>query len=268
MAVTFIQSGRFAAAGGYDTDASALFARWGTDPGSTRKQLYSDCIAGLKTDGLWSLLDEVQMYAAHTQADGLLGWKNLVNATAVNSPTFTTDRGVAGDASTSYINTGFNPSTHGSQYQQNSAMAGVYLNAGTDTAATVSALGCVEGVTTQLVIGPRIASNRPLTRINDFTNSLGAVSSSMTRLGLTVVNRSTSTATQVYRNGSSIATGGVTSVGRPNANVYACGQNDGGLSGALDNRVALVVFGASMDATQQANLSSRMITLLTAIGAN
>jgi len=267
MAVTFIQSGRFAAAGGYDTDAAALFARWGTDPGSTRKQAYSDCFAGLKTDGVWTLLDEVQMYAAHTEADGLLGWKNLVNATSVNSPTFTTDRGIAGDASTSYINTGFNPSTHGSQYQQNSASMGVYLNAGTDTAATVFAVGCASG-TNNTIIAPRISSNRPLLRVNDDTSAIGANGSSTTRLGFSVANRSTSTATQFYKNGSSIATGGVTSTARPNAVVYACGYNNSGFSSGLDNRVALVVFGASMDATQQSNLSSRMITLLTAIGAN
>lgn len=252
-------------AASYDADAAALFARWGTDPGSTRKQLYSDCIAGLKTDSVWSLLDEVQMYAAHSEADGLLGWKNVRNATAVNTPTFTTDRGIAGDAAASYIDTNIVLSTDGVNYAQDSACAFCYINAGTDTA---SSSGIALGSDSRLRLVPRRADDTVGGYINDAT--LRGVGSVVTRRGLTAFNRSGSTANQVYRNGSSLGSpSGTTSLGLPTVSVFVGGRNSGGSPANLqDNRFALVGFGASLDSTKQTALYNRFLTLLTAIGAN
>lgn len=270
MPVTFIQSGRFAAAGGYDADASALFARWGTDPGSTRKQLYSDCIAGLKSDSVWSLIDEVQLYGAHTQADGLLGWKNVVNATLVNSPTFTTDRGVAGDGSTSYINTGFQPSTLGVNYTTNSACFGAYFNAGTDTADNAAiACGCSDGSDVSRFY-PRRVGDTIRFGVNQATGASDTTGTVATRLGLTMINRSGASAVEVYRNGSAVTLSATPASTGDVARPFFVGahNNNSVAAGFVNNRAALFVATASLDATKQTAIYSRFLTLLTAIGAN
>ena len=50
-----------------------------------------------------------------------------LTASLVNSPTFTTDRGFTGNGSTSYLDSGYNVSTGGGVYAQDSAHMGVYV---------------------------------------------------------------------------------------------------------------------------------------------
>ena len=256
-------------AASYDADAAALFARWGTDPGSTRKQLYSDCIAGLKTDSVWSLLDEVQMYAAHTQADGLLGWKNVRNATVVNSPTFTTDRGIATNGSTSYIDTAFVPSTDGVAYTDPSACYGAYINdvgAGS-SGNSIYSTGAVGTFFSRLV--PRDTAGRIRAIINSTTSLTFTSTAPGTRLGLSTVDRPSGADAIAYRNGSSVGTVADASTGVPDVAFFVGGQNNSGsLGGAIDSRFAFWFAGASLNSTKQTALYNRFLTLLTAIGAN
>ncbi len=65
-----------------------------------------------KAAGTWALTDDYWGLWAENAAQALTSLKQRRLGTAVNSPTFTPDRGYAGDGSTSYIDTGFNPSVH------------------------------------------------------------------------------------------------------------------------------------------------------------
>lgn len=108
--------------GGYSAEASALFARITTPPSDARKVLINNLIVSLKTAGVWAKLDAFYVLAAADAQSSLLNWVSTsYNLTAVNSPTFVIDRHYVGDGSTSYLSTGFNPTTAVSpKFTQNS----------------------------------------------------------------------------------------------------------------------------------------------------
>lgn len=272
MPVTFIQSGRFAASYSYtNAEAATLVAAMSSAPNDTRKAVIDTCIGAIKTAGVWSKLDCLWIRAAHDSQAALLDWKRLSDSTAVNSPTFTTDRGFTGDGSTSYINTNFTPSTDGVNYIRDSACMGAYLNAGTDTNnSSVISIGFVStSGTRQARITPwqsATPGSGVIGRINDSTaTTVGTVT---TRFGLTAVNRSASTAVQVYRNGSSIGTSSVASSALGTIDAYELGfNNNGALGGANDNRIAAAFVGGSLTSTEHADLFTAIEAYLDAVGA-
>jgi hypothetical protein len=249
----------------YDTDAAAYFAAMTVQPDATRKGLINTLIVGLKADGVWASLDVLYLLASHDAQAARLNAKAPATfaATAVNSPTFTTDRGYAGDGSTSYLNTGYTPSTAGGQFVQNSASFGVYVNAGVDTALTAAtAMGAGN-------------SNLVPRRSGDFV--FGNVSSgtvanfiaATTRFGLTVLNRTASAVSVGYRTGVGGTNMTAASAAVATVPFFIGGLNTAGsLAGAVNNRVAVALIGAGMNATLNTALNSRLSTFLTAIGAN
>ena len=272
MPVTFIQSGRFGAGSGYsytNAEAATLVAAMSSAPDDTRKGQIDTCIGAIKTAGVWSKLDCLWIRAAHDSQAALLDWKRLSDSTAVNSPTFTTDRGFTGDGSTSYINTNFTPSTDGANYIRDSASMGAYLNAGTDTAVSgPNSIGALT-VSYQARIEPWRSATPGSTvraRVNDGTaTTVGTVA---TRFGLTAVNRSGASAVQIYRNGASIGTSTAASSNVPSIDVYALGFNNGGaLGGANDNRIAAAFVGGSLTSTEHADLFTAIEAYLDAVGA-
>lgn len=112
----------------YDAAASALFAAMTTPPTELRKQQINTLIVALKASGAWSLIDCLYVLAAADNQAARLNWKNpaLFTASAINSPTFTVDRGYASDGSTSLLDSGFNPATAGGSYALNSAHLAIW----------------------------------------------------------------------------------------------------------------------------------------------
>lgn len=113
---------------GYDPDALALFARFTTPATDARKALINTLILALKAAGVWTKLDVLHVYAAHDAQAARQNWKgNFANATAVGGPTFTTDRGYAGNGSSSYLNLNFNPGDGGTyKFLRDDAAYGVW----------------------------------------------------------------------------------------------------------------------------------------------
>ena len=91
--------------------ANALVAAGGI-VSRTRLLLNSALISGFQVIGTYGLLDDIIVPAAENSLAQLLSWKQLRFATAVNSPTFTVDRGSTADGVASYLNSNFVPSTH------------------------------------------------------------------------------------------------------------------------------------------------------------
>lgn len=107
----------------YDLDALALFTRFTTPPTFARKAAINALIVALKTAGIWSKLDTFYVLAAADSQAARCNWiTNLYNLTAVASPTFLADRYYLGNGTTSYLNSGFNPTTAPSpKFTQDSA---------------------------------------------------------------------------------------------------------------------------------------------------
>lgn len=112
---------------GYEPEADALFARMTTAPDETRKGLINDLIIALKAGGSWAKYDGLHVIAAHNAQAASLNWiEDAYPLTPVNSPTFTADRGYAGNGSTSYLEfTGYNPAA-APKHVQNSCHIGAW----------------------------------------------------------------------------------------------------------------------------------------------
>lgn len=248
--------GAFTAGGGYEAEATALFARFGTDPGTSRKDAINTCIASLKSAGVWSKLDCLYVFAAHTRTDSKLNWiTNDDNITEVGALSFTTDRGFISTTTDTgtYLEGTRNLNTL-TQYQQNSAHISVWCTSvlGADAASALSV------PSSPVNIFPMFSDNNIYTRVNDNPESGGFATG--TPSGHTLGNRSSSTAREGYRNASSIGTyGSVSSTTVPAAKIrYSIGNQ------AVTLNAATV--GGSLNSTEVTSLYNALNTLKSAIG--
>jgi hypothetical protein len=115
------------------TSMSNLIAAMSVTPTALRQGYIAQMIQALYASGTWAKTDAMWVMAAHDEQASRLNWitPGSFTLTAVNSPTFTTDRGFAGNGSTSYLDTGWDRATNGVQITQNNAHASVYGLAGT-----------------------------------------------------------------------------------------------------------------------------------------
>jgi hypothetical protein len=242
-----------AAGGGFTPEAETLFAAMSPAPDNARKIVINNLIVSLINDGIWSKLDVLWVMAAHDAQAARLNWKTPASfaLTAVNSPTFTTDRGYAGNGSTSSLNTGWNPATNGSQYTLNSAALGFWVNAGTDTAdSTGISGGAIITGSEVAFICPRGSADRMRGRMNQSAATIDFGASNIgTRIGLSVLNRSSSSLTTAYRNGLSVGTDAATSSAVPSLAMYVGATNvNGAALNFVDNRFSVMLAGASLSA--------------------
>jgi len=124
----------------FDTDYQAILSRATTLgytlPSVSQRIKQNALVLSLKAGGIWTKLDVLYIFANDGGASfGTLNWKapTLNQSTLVNTPTFTANQGFTGNGTSSYIDTNFNPSTSGVQYQLNSASryAWVFTASGT-----------------------------------------------------------------------------------------------------------------------------------------
>jgi len=249
-------------------EADLLIDTMTVRPQGNRAFLISDTIRRLKAADIWAKLDVLWMLAAETSQAARLNWKSpgTYTCSEVNSPTFTADRGYAGNGTTSYLDTGWIPNTNGVQLTQDSASIGVYINAGTDTAnALASAIGADQSG--GLFIRPRAATDTLNGRVNQ-TSSVAFSGTVGTRYGLTVFDRSASTTTTAFRNGASVGTFATASSGRPIVAVFiGCINSAGAAAQFVDNRIATAFSGASLTATQHTALHAINNAYLNSMGA-
>lgn len=188
----------------YDSAAVTLFAAMTTPPTEARKDAINSLIGSLKNAGLWSKLDVLQVFAAADSQAAVLNWKNPATFTAagVNTPTFTADRGYAGNGTTSYVDTTWAP-TNGVNYTQDDATVFAWSR----TSGTNSNRWMGSATDTSVLLLPRTAGSAFQYRINT-TGSVTAIGSVTDGSGLFAVSRSGATATQSYRNGATLGAAG------------------------------------------------------------
>ena len=263
MPVTFIQSGRFGL-GGYsytNSEAADLVARMSSAPNDTRKGVIDTCIGSLKTAGVWAKLDALYLFAAHDNQAALLNWKGATyDATAVNSPTFTTNRGFTG-VSTGYVDSNFNPTTASSpKFVQNSATLGIWSR-------TSGAIG-------GLSVGSSTAQITPLytdTVNNYFACKVNNVSGPEIVTGsdgsalFTATRRGSATGDgEFYRNATTItSTGFGTSATPTNATIRFCGI---GAADWLGEALGGFI-GEQLSDTEVSDTYNALNTYRTAVGA-
>jgi hypothetical protein len=244
-----------------DPDAIAYVAAMTVAPDAARKALINELITGLKTDGIWAKLSWLSLLAAHDAQAARLNVKapakSLIEA---SSPTFTVDRGYKGDGSSSYL---YSPEllTASGEYTLNSASLGTYVNQ-TGTTSRRTILGASgSGVSSDFVA----SSTGWDAWLN--TGSTGGVSTiSSQKTGFFAAVRNSSSRVAVY----SGVTGYLVSSASSTSTSVSATAPSFGRSGSYysNDRSAAVFWGASLNSTDLSNFNARLLTYLTAIGAN
>lgn len=185
---------------GSDADAQAIFGAFTTPPDDTRKGLINAYVLALKAGGVWNSLDGLYVFAAADSQAALINWRNpgTHDATLVNAPTFTQDRGFTGNGTNSYVNSNFNPSTAGGLYVQNSAHISARsltdLGAGNNNQRLIGI--AANDATARALLLPRNTSNQVQANFNSPNATAGANTDAS---DLFTVNRSGASAVEVYK---------------------------------------------------------------------
>lgn len=247
----------------FEAETVAALAAMSVQPDGTRQGLLNDLIAGLKADGVWAKLDWLSLLAAHDEQAGRLNLVNPAQAmTAVNTPTFETDRGFTGNGTSSYLNSNWNATTASSpKFVQNSAHMGVWVNV------NISASGQFDiGTQWRAAIMTRASPN-----FQFYANSTTAQTVALpvnTSVGHTAWSRTGASAHEVFKDGASVASGTTASTSLMNAPFLVLAVNNAGTPTSFSTRrVAACHWGSGLNATEMAAIRSRLATYMTAIGA-
>lgn len=227
-----------------------------------RKGVVDDLIVGLKTDGVWTKLDRLWPFAAENAASALTDLVADASASAVSSPTFTTDRGYAGNGSSAYIDSNFNAVTASSpNFTQNSSCFFAWNNtSGTDGGALAGlATTSLQAAATRIF--PEYTDTNMYWDLN-ITN--GSSVSWDGRTGLYLLNRSASNAQLVEVNGSSANSNAAVSGALESINFSALLGSGG--SNYSSRQVSCLGFGASLSSGERTALYNRLRTYMTAVG--
>lgn len=232
----------------------ALLDAMDVPPPAGRLRLYDNTIRDLIRAGLWSKLAFWYALGAHDDQASLLDWRHPADAdmtlVATNSPTFTTDRGWAGDGSTKYLQT-TETMNNMAPYALNSAHAGFWSldNTQANNGDVSSAAG------TPLRVTARTLTDTQLTRLNAASNDNIALVDSR---GHFLANRSGASAVEVYLNGASIGSNTRASTAVPTD----------ALRGAINTRRLMLLHGgSSLTAGEAATLYAIAGRWKTGIGA-
>ncbi len=242
---------------------------------SGRRDTVDTLISGLQTDGVWTKLDRLWILAAENTQSALTDMVGLVLATANGSPTFTTDRGYtgqdtsgAGTTTTVFINTGFNAVTAGGNYTQNSSHQSAWSVGDAANALGGNSLTGWVGVNYQTLEVWNNSDNTVYGRINQAGGGAAGVGTS--HVGHWLMNRSGATATQVYKNASSLASPNDASTTLDSLSAYILCHNNSSSPGVgtwgNTQQTAMASFGGSLSSTDTTNFYNRLRTYMTAVG--
>lgn len=245
--------------GGFDADYQAVLnyatTQGYTLPSAGQQLLQNQLVLDLKDAGVWNKLDTFGVFATDGDSDfALIDWIRLTDYTAVNSPTFTTDEGFQGNGTSSYIRTGFIPST-ATKYLLDSASQGFWMNSGTIGARTN--------------LGSREAFNNKMSY--DYNQSIQINGNTQTsRAGSTtskfyMYNRKDNANVERFINGISIGSDANPSTSKNSFEFYVFAINNGGSPlGHSSNELSFIFTGASL-ATESLSFYNSLNTYMTSL---
>jgi hypothetical protein len=232
---------------------------------ATHVSAYTALINGLVSDGIWSKLDVLHVYATQDSTTALL---NLVSPayTGVShgSPTFTADRGFTGtgNSTTVYIDTTFVPQFATSpQMSLNSGHVSIWD--ATDTGQSPQGMMGAFNANGSIELISKFTDNNSYFLVNGNTFTTVASASAQ---GHFIANRSGASASQGYKNGSSIVTNTDSSTGLPGVTVVTLGMNSNNTIHGSNVQAAMASIGSSLSSTDASNFYTRLRTYMTAVG--
>lgn len=242
---------------GYDAAAIAIFNAMSTPPDSARRVIINNLVLALKAADIWNFLDFFYVLAAADEQAGRVNWINpgTWTLTAGGTPTFTADRGFAGNGVDAGLSMGV-PLNTMTKMLLNNASVGAWVQASPTPDENAAVFGTATGITTFL--NPK-NTNQVNSRFNDAT-SLN--SNSTATIGPFVLDRSGSAGYDIYVDGSVLMNKVATSTALSTINFQF-------LRAATfsTRRLSAGWGGASLGATKQLALRNALATYHTALGA-
>jgi hypothetical protein len=249
--------------GGLDSATTAWISAVGTNGGTVsgpQQTLINNLIVGLKADGIWALLDRLWIYAGENEPSALTDMVARSLSTKQGTPPFVAFRGynaqIAGDG----IATGFNPSTAGGNYTQNSAHHSFW-----DITTAVHTQRILSNATAGTDFSHMFNWYTDGNFYNRICSAVGAGFAVADSRGFFLGNRSASGATQSYLNGASVGSDTQVSSALINSTYVVFNDPFTGADATL-HQIAMVSFGGSLNSTQVGNFYTRLRTYGTAVG--
>jgi hypothetical protein len=244
----------------YFTASQNIFNAFTTPPVTARKTIINSTVSGLKSDGIWSLLDTLYVMAAADSQAASINWVAPASFTliAVNSPAFTADSGFTGNGTSSRLRTQYTPSVNGVNYVQDSASAWVWSL--TNAASSVNDIG--SGTAPRALIITRNASDQ---LVGDINNAVCAAQSAANTnsIGFFGIQRRASNDRRLWANGVQQGTSAQVSTGVASQEQWVCGANSTSFSA---KKQAVAAWGASLSGLESA-FYNRLLTYMQAVGA-
>ena len=216
----------------FEPESKLLFSYFSVAPTTQRKKIINKLIKKLIADGNWSTLDALWVMASHSQQGALINWKNPGSntLTEVNAPAWVVNKGYTSDGA-SYLNTNFNPATDGLNYTKNSASLHIYSRTDINEAKYDFGNNSSGAVRSHLLT--RNSGNTILSSLN----TTGATTiASLNSLGFFSSQRTSSTLTTAYRNGSSIGTTADVSADVASLNFFINALNSNGTAAGFSTK--------------------------------
>jgi len=186
----------------FSTEANALFAKWdslGTPASTTRKIQVNNTINGLKSANIWSSLDCLYVWVAHSKLAACVDWKNPATRSAtLNSDyagSFVTDSHMVSNG-TFWVDTNFNASL-GVNFLRDSNSFGTYIKDHSNTTANVVDLSC----TTSANVGCEVFISNGFQTFGSGNENTGRSISNLNVGGLKSVKRTASNAWSLQQDG-------------------------------------------------------------------
>lgn len=245
-----------------DSDVAAYIAALTTPPSAAERARLNTLVRGLKADGVWALLDRLNVLAAETQQAGLRDLRNPAKTLTVGGTiTFTADRGFLGDGTSGYLDYGEAFAFTGAQFSLNSATLGIWCNA-EGTGGVKTHIGNVAN-SPRSAITPRTTAGAETFLANDATGDT-LMTSNGSRLGHRTFSRTGAAVKRGFFNGTRTAdlTTASTAVNTANGSLLRSG------TGYADDRLAAAYSGGGLTDAQVAALHARLSAYLSGKGAS
>lgn len=255
----------------FRSETTALLARFvGSYSDDDKNAIDTLVIRPLIDNNLWNKIDAFGFTASPIQADALLNWKTNTYNLTINGATvtFTANQGFSTSGS-GHLRTGFVPSTAGGNYSQDSATLGVYSRTNaTQTSSPIMGASSTSPATRSARFFLRNTNNNSGATVNNNTQFFSANTLTNAQR-LYLITRTASNASNIYKDGTSIASSSSAGVSLPAHEIYILANNNAGTTEAGSaHQIAFWIIAAGLNSSEIGILNTIVTNYLTYKGVN
>jgi hypothetical protein len=242
-------------------------------PSTDRMSKLATFFDSLITNGVWSGISVMQIYASHAEQAALVNARN-VPVVAVNSGmAFTADQGFTGTSTASFVNTNVNPVTGDSKLAPGNVSYGVYIRGNLSTnGCDLGFLSTTSGRSV-LLYATQSPGNTSFRINNSDVSAANTIAGAADISGLWSMTRKATNSAMCFQKGAQVGTTDTTNLDSgESSNVIFIGNrnssnNTSGTNGTL-RQYGMFIAGSGRTPAQEVALNSAVSAYLTSIGAN